>query len=65
MTNRVVTTQNIASFQAYTVATVPPVADHPNSVIFVSNGAAGSPIMAYAGTSAWLRCDTGGALAAA
>lgn len=46
----------------YTVATVPGTAP-AGAVIFVSNGAAGQPILAYGSGSAWLRSDTGGALA--
>lgn len=51
--------------QAYTVATVPLASRWTGSSIYVSNGAAGSPIMAFSNGTDWLRCDTGAAIAAA
>lgn len=49
----------------FTVATVP-FADGVNTggMIYVSNGANGSPIIAFSNGTAWLRCDTAGALSA-
>lgn len=35
------------------------------SIIYVSNGANGAAVVAFGNGSAWLRCDTLGALAAA
>ena len=44
--------------QAYTVATVPTAADHPaGSLIYVSDGAAGSPTWALAVGANWVRLD--------
>ena len=48
----------------YTVATAP-ATETAGKVIFVSNGAAGSPILAFGDGTNWLRCDTGTAIAAA
>lgn len=49
----------------YTVATVPAATEFASSIIYVSNGAAGSPILAFSDGTNWLRSDTGGAIAAA
>jgi hypothetical protein len=46
----------------YTVATVP--AAVAGGVIYVSDGAAGSPILAYSDGTDWLRSDTAAAIAA-
>lgn len=46
----------------YTVATVPAVVE--GGIIYVSDGAAGSPILAYSDGTDWLRSDTGAAVAA-
>lgn len=42
----------------YTVATVPPASDHLGCIAYVSNGAAGSPVIAFSNGTNWLRCDT-------
>lgn len=49
----------------YTVATVPSAADSTGAMIYVSNGAAGSPIVAFSDGTDWLRVDTAAAVAAA
>jgi hypothetical protein len=49
----------------YTVATAPNPVENTGGVIYVSNGAAGSPILAFSNGTNWLRSDTGGAIAAA
>jgi hypothetical protein len=54
----------LVEFQAYTVATVP-TASPAGQMIYVSNGAAGQPIMAFSNGSSWLRVDTRAAIAAA
>lgn len=46
----------------YTVATAP-ATETAGKVIFVSDGAAGSPILAFGDGTNWLRCDTGTAIA--
>jgi hypothetical protein len=43
---------------SYTVATVPAAAANVGSMIYVSNGAAGLPIVAFSDGAAWLRVDT-------
>lgn len=48
----------------FTVATVPSASDNKGAVVYVSDGAAGSPILAYSDGSDWLRSDTGAAIAA-
>lgn len=47
----------------YTVATVPPAASHKGRLIFVSNGAAGQPCLAYSNGTSWLRVVFGAAVA--
>lgn len=54
---------DLVAFTAYTVATVPAVSP-AGQLIYVSNGAAGSPIMAFSDGSNWKRVDTGGNIAA-
>lgn len=46
---------------AYTVATAPATAT-AGKLIYVSDGAAGSPIVAFGDGTDWLRCDTGAAI---
>lgn len=47
----------------YTVATVPAAATHKGRIIYVSNGAAGSPCLAYSNGTNWLRIAFGAAVA--
>lgn len=47
----------------YTVATVPAAATHKGRIIYVSNGAAGSPCLAYSNGTSWLRIVFGAAVA--
>jgi hypothetical protein len=49
----------------YTVASAPSAANIAGTCIYVSNGAAGSPIVAFSNGTNWLRCDTGAVIAAA
>lgn len=42
----------------YTVATVPAAAANTGALIYVSNGAAGDPIVAFSDGTSWLRVDT-------
>jgi len=42
----------------YTVATAPSAAKLKTGVIYVSNGAAGNPVVAFSNGADWLRCDT-------
>lgn len=44
--------------QPFTVATVPNAADGAGRVIYVSNGAAGQPVLAFSDGTDWLRVDT-------
>ena len=50
--------------QVFTVATVPSAADSVGGVIYVSNGAAGNPILAFSDGTDWLRVDTAAAISA-
>lgn len=43
---------------SYTVAGVPAAAGATGTLIYVSNGAAGSPVVAFSNGTNWLRCDT-------
>ena len=50
----------------YTVADAPSASDAgAGTVVFVSNGAAGSAILAFSDGTNWKRSDTGGTIAAA
>jgi len=53
-------TQDISVVGTYTVATVPDVVE--GGIIYVSDGAAGSPILAFSDGTDWLRSDTGAAV---
>lgn len=44
--------------QDYTVATVPSAAKLVGGIIYVTNGAAGDPVVAFSNGTNWLRCDT-------
>jgi hypothetical protein len=46
----------------YTVATAPTATT--GSVVYFSNGAAGSPVLAFFDGTNWLRCDTLAAISA-
>lgn len=48
---------------AYTVATAPAAADYEGRLIYVSDGAAGSPCVAYSNGVSWLRISLGAAIA--
>ena len=48
----------------YTVATAPSAASIAGSLIYVSDGAAGSPILAFSDGTDWKRSDTGATIAA-
>lgn len=48
----------------YTVATAPDASTMTGAVIYVSNGAEGSPIVAFSEGTNWLRVDTAAAIAA-
>jgi len=49
----------------YTVATAPSAASIAGSLIYVTDGAAGSPILAFSDGTDWKRSDTGATIAAA
>jgi hypothetical protein len=50
----------------YTVASAPSASDAgAGTIIYVSNGAAGSAILAFSDGTNWKRSDTGGTIAAA
>lgn len=63
-----VTSQNgfIGAVQVptYTVAAAPAAASATGTVIYVSNGAAGSPVLAFSNGTNWLRVDTLAAISA-
>lgn len=45
-------------FPTYTVANAPSAASIAGTVIYVSNGAAGAPVLAFSNGTNWLRVDT-------
>lgn len=49
----------------YTVATAPSAADIAGTLVYVSDGAAGSAILAFSDGTDWKRSDTGATIAAA
>ena len=55
-------TQDISVVGTYTVATLPDAVE--GGIIYVSDGAAGSAILAFSDGTDWLRSDTGAAVAA-
>jgi hypothetical protein len=50
--------RGVIEAQPYTVGTVPSASANTGAQIYVSNGAAGLPIMAFSDGTNWLRCDT-------
>lgn len=52
------------SLASYTVASAPSAAAHSGGMIYVSNGAAGSPVLSFSNGLNWLRCDTRTAISA-
>ena len=56
-TVRALRTKPLALLSA-TVAGLPPAADHPGGMAYVTNGAAGAPVVAFSDGSTWLRMDT-------
>ena len=50
---------------SYTVAGVPAAAGNTGKLIYVSNGAAGAPVVAFSNGTNWLRVDTLAAVAIA
>jgi hypothetical protein len=59
------TAGNLVKLRTYTVATAPAAASNARTLIYVSNGAAGSPCVAFSNGTNWLRVDTLAAIAAA
>lgn len=51
-----VNTEDVMYGPTFTVATLP--AQQVGGVIYVSNGAAGSPVLAFSDGTNWKRCDT-------
>lgn len=49
----------------YTVAGAPSAASLAGTIIYVSNGAAGSPVLAFSNGTNWLRVDTLATISAA
>ena len=49
----------------YAVAGLPDAGDHTGALVYVSNGAAGDPVVAFSDGTNWLRVDTKAAVAAA
>jgi hypothetical protein len=55
---------DVNRLESYTVATLPAAASHTGKLVYVSNGAAGSPCLAYSNGTSWLRSLLGVAVAA-
>jgi hypothetical protein len=50
--------------EVFTVASAPDATQATGGVIYVSNGAAGSPVLAFSNGTNWLRVDTLAAISA-
>lgn len=50
---------SVLELSTYAIADLPPAADHPDGIVKVSNGAGGSPILAFSDGTNWKRSDTG------
>jgi hypothetical protein len=57
-----VNTEDVMYGRTFTVATLPTAV--ASGIIYVSDGAAGSPILAFSNGTNWLRSDTGAAVSA-
>ena len=57
-------TNRIYAAPEYTVSGLPSAGSHSGGVVYVSNGAAGTPVLAFSDGTAWLRCDTLAAVSA-
>ena len=55
---------DVVRLDSFAVAAVPAAAAHTGKLIHVSNGAAGSPCLAYSNGTSWLRITLGAAVAA-
>ncbi|MDK2957820.1 MAG: hypothetical protein PWQ57_3318 [Desulfovibrionales bacterium] len=58
------TIANAVILPSYTVATLPGAAEYNGSLVVCSNGAAGSPCLAYSDGENWLRLAFGAAVSA-
>lgn len=56
---------DLETLPEYAVVGAPDAADNEGKLIYVSNGAAGSPCLAYSNGTDWLRITLGAAIAAA
>lgn len=54
----------LVTLTPYTVAGVPTAAGKTGAMVYVSNGAAGSPVVAFSNGTNWLRVDTLAAISA-
>lgn len=54
----------LVTVPTYTVATAPAATDLDGTIIYVSDGAAGSPILAFSDGTNWKRSDTGATISA-
>ena len=54
----------LVTVPTYTVATAPAATDLDGAIIYVSNGAAGSAILAFSDGTNWKRSDTGATISA-
>jgi hypothetical protein len=50
--------ERVSALPEFTVATLPSAPDNPRMMIYVSDGAAGSPVVAFSDGANWLRVDT-------
>lgn len=55
---------DVQRLDSFAVAGLPAAAAHTGKLVYVSNGAAGSPCLAYSNGTSWLRVVLGAAVAA-
>ena len=56
--------KGVVGLSIFTVANTPAATTYTGGIIYVSNGAAGSPVVAFSNGTNWLRVDTLAAISA-
>ncbi len=49
----------VLQLKVFTVATAPAASEHTGAMIYVGNGKAGSPVLAFSNGTNWIRVDDG------
>ncbi len=59
MGQRTTVQASVVELSTYAILDLPPASDHPDGIVKTSDGAAGSPILAFSDGTNWKRSDTG------